>query len=158
MKKFGCHLQITDRFINLAINHNRLGSLRDIFWLLTIVWSNCEKVIVYSRRWHYMIYSTDWWTFFDTVEEKVHSHIAYYVVTFFLKITDSRPWGAGITIILHVIWSVHLHQQVVACHTNHKTFKICINGMGTLLFLRVIWVWKLFWANKHKHSLGEFMT
>ena len=52
----------------------------------------------------------DFWTFVDTVEEKINSYLAYFIVAFRPKITDSRPQGEDITIILHMIWSVHLFQ------------------------------------------------
>ena len=48
----------------------------------------------------------NFYTFDDTVEEEVYSHIAYYIVAFFLKITDARPHGADNTGLLHVILSV----------------------------------------------------
>ena len=50
---------------SFSITHNWLGSLRDIFWLLTILWSNCEEVIIYSWRWQNMIYRISCWTFVD---------------------------------------------------------------------------------------------
>ena len=99
-------------YVNLAITHNWLGSLRrGTLWLLTIVWSNCwgnYSVLLTVKLFelYHLIFITDCWTFVDTVEEEVISHLAYYIVVFHLKITYGRPQGTGNTVIQLVIWSV----------------------------------------------------
>ena len=61
---------------SLNITHNYLCYLCDTFncWLLCEV--TVEEVIVYSLHWQYLIYRMHFRTFVNTVEEKVHSHIA----------------------------------------------------------------------------------
>ena len=128
---------------------------------------------------------TGCWTFVDTVEEEVLSHLEYYVFAFCLKITDGRPWGTGNTVIQHVIWSVIFTKKwlptipiikpskfvstkeepiplfsclkFIAYHTNPSTFKMCINGSETVGIFRVIWGWELLWTREHKDSVGEFI-
>ena len=158
------------------------------------MWSNCwgkDRVVLAVQVISYTksipsSYSTEFWTYVDTIEEEVLSNLAHYVVTFCLKITDGRPQGVGNNVIRYVIWSVttpitgyQTYQsvqspkllstkeepiqffsclQVVAYHTNHWTFKICINIRKTVEFFRVIWGWKLFCTREHKDSVGEILT
>ena len=110
-QNFGCHIHIIDRFVNLVIAHKWIGSLREIFWLLIIVWSNCWE----SDRVYFMVTVSDIYDGFlnycwSLFEKRIHSHIILLPCRVFLKITDVRLLGEDITILLHVIWSVHLHQ------------------------------------------------
>ena len=96
---------ISNCYVNLAITHNWLVSLRDFFdwWLLCEV--TVEEVIVYCWQWQYLVYGKDYWTFVDTVEEKVHSHIAYLFIMFCPKIIGRCPQGKGISVLKKEIWS-----------------------------------------------------
>ena len=117
-------------YINLVITHNWIGSLRrGTFWFLDIVWSNCwgkDRVLFTVQVFDYRkIYRTDYWTFVNTVEEEVLSHLAYYFVAFHLKINYSRPRGAGNTVLHHVIWSAICTNKWLPAKTIISTFKIC---------------------------------
>ena len=86
------------------ISHNWLGSLHDIFWLLTIVWSNCEEVIVYSWRWQNHIYRISCWTFIDPNRGEGYFPYKPSLLSPFIWEYLTASFGAG-ALLLFCAWS-----------------------------------------------------